>query len=149
MTMQTPRPEMEMDKVWDLPDEAVQPLALKTVLMLEDNAELAATLKTFLKEHFYQVVHVTNGADGVRQLLARDFDVILCDLVMPNLPGDMFYKAVENTKPHLCKRFVFMTGHGSDSKWRRFSRDARRTMLLKPFPLPALIEAIEVALAAP
>ena len=73
---------------------------MKTVLMLEDDPHCTKLLREFLESHSFRVTCVTNGADGVRQILDQDFDILLCDLFMPHLPGDMFYKAVERTKAH-------------------------------------------------
>ena len=52
--------------------------------------------------------------------MVSDYSVILCDMVMPNLAGDMFYVAVERVKPHLCRRIVFVTGHQGDRKVDEF-----------------------------
>jgi two-component system, NtrC family, sensor kinase len=83
----------------------------------------------------------------VREIMARDFDLILCDLVMPNLPGDMFYLAVERTKQHLCKRFVFMTGHRADPKWDGFIRKVGGVVIWKPFSLPKLVTMMQQVLS--
>jgi DNA-binding NarL/FixJ family response regulator len=88
------------------------------------------------------VIRVPSGVEGLKHIMAVDFHVILCDLVMPNLPGDMFYLAVERIKPQLCKRFIFMTGHGADPKWDAFIRKVRGLVLFKPFPLHDLLAAI-------
>jgi hypothetical protein len=67
-------------------------------------------------------------------------------MVMPNLPGDMFYLAVERTKPGLCKRFLFMTGHAADPKWDSFIRKVNGVILWKPFELHELMERIALVL---
>jgi DNA-binding NarL/FixJ family response regulator len=77
--------------------------------------------------------------------MASDFDIILCDMVMPSLPGEQFYLAVERTKPHLCKRFIFMTDHQADPKTEAFIRPVRGLMLWKPFRLADLLTAIAIA----
>ena len=64
----------------------------------------------------------------------------------PNLSGDMFYMAVERTKPNLCKRFIFMTGHKGDPKIDAFIRKVRGLMLWKPFELHDLQATIEAIL---
>jgi len=115
---------------------------MKKVLMLEDDPDCAKMLQDFLESHSFEVTCVTNGADGVRQVLDQDFDILLCDLVMPHLPGDMFYLAVERTKPHLCRRFVFMTGYGANPKYEAFIRKAKVPMMLKPFLLSDLLGTI-------
>jgi two-component system, cell cycle sensor histidine kinase and response regulator CckA len=146
--MITPRKQrfVPPEKTYDLTDEA-SALDPRSVLMLEDNTEFAETLQLFLEAHSFQVLRVANGVEGLRQIMAKDFDAILCDLVMPNLPGDMFYLAVERTKPHLCKRFIFMSGHQADPKWDTFIRKVRALALWKPFPMADLLAAIQTVLA--
>src|SRR5215813_2760786 len=114
--------------VYEMPRGSVAP-RLKSVLMLEDDLALAEMIRVFLQSHSFRVTHVTNGAEGLRKILDNDFDIVLCDMVMPNLPGDMFYLAVERTKKHLCRRFVFMTGHHANPKYDEFIRQVKGPML--------------------
>lgn len=118
----------------------------KKILLLEDDKDLAPMLECFLKTNSFQVTTVSNGVQGLRKIMESDFDVILCDMVMPNLPGDMFYLAVERTKPGLCKRFLFMTGHAADPKWDSFIRKVNGVILWKPFELHELMERIALVL---
>ncbi len=94
-------------------DASSQPetnLDIKSILLLDDDADLADTLKDLLETHNFIVTTVPNGVEGVREVMRFDFDLIMCDMMMPHMPGDMFYFAVERTKPHLCSRFIFITG---------------------------------------
>jgi len=118
----------------------------KTILLLEDDSDLVAVLKAFFEDEGYLVTHVGNGVDGLKRVMATDFNVILCDMLMPNLAGDMFYMAVERVKPNLCKRFIFMTGHKGDPKWDGFVRKIGGILLFKPFQLHVLTEAVETVL---
>lgn len=137
-----PRPD---DKVYDL--SGFNPSAeFKKVLLVEDQVDFADTLRVFLEEELFQVTCVKDGVEGMRQIMAADFDVILCDLVMPHLPGDMFYFGVERVKPHLGKRFVFITGHRADPKWDAFLRRVDGVVLWKPFPMRDLLNAIRQVL---
>ena len=117
---------------------------MKTVLMLEDDPHCAEMLRQFLESQSFQVTWVTNGADGVRKILNYDFDVVLCDLAMPHLPGDMFYMAVERTKAHLCHRFIFMTGYSANPKYEAFIRKVQAPVLFKPFLLSDLLNMIDL-----
>jgi DNA-binding NarL/FixJ family response regulator len=81
--------------------------------------------------------------EGLKKILADDYSVILCDMVMPNFPGDMFYLAVERARPHLCKRFIFMTGHKGERKIEQFIRRIRGLMLWKPFEMHVLFDTIQ------
>ena len=80
---------------------------------------------------------------GIKRILACDYTVILCDMMMPNLPGDLFYTAVERVKPDLCRRFLFMSGHEGDRKIYEFIRKVRGLILWKPFQANVLIESIQ------
>ena len=68
--------------------------------------------------------------------------------MMPNLPGDMFYLAVERTKPQLCKKFIFMTGFAGDPKWQAFISRVKGVVLAKPFEFHLLLESITRVLIA-
>jgi DNA-binding NtrC family response regulator len=114
----------------------------KRLLLLEDDEMLKNVVKEFLTENFYEVHAVSNGAEGVRAVLKQEFDVIVCDLMMPKLPGDMFYTAIERMRPHLCRRFIFITGHRGNPKITEFIKQVRGTMLAKPFRMDDLMEAI-------
>ena len=117
-------------------------LSTKRVLLLEDDEMFKTIIKDFLESNFYQVVAVNNGAEGVRAVLKDDFDVVICDMMMPKLPGDMFYTAIERMRPHLCRRFIFITGHRGNPKINDFIKQVRGTMLAKPFHMDDLLEAI-------
>jgi CheY-like chemotaxis protein len=136
---QNPLPE----KTYELSEVAEVP-KMKNFLLLEDDVAFATSLRETLEGQGYQVTVVTNGTDGLKQILATDFEIIICDMVMPNFPGDMFYQAVERVRPNLCRRFIFMTGHQGDRKIEEFIRRIRGVMLWKPFQMHVLFEAIKV-----
>lgn len=129
-------------RLYELPEDPNQARP-QAVLVLEDDPEFSSVLQLTLEQQDYRVTLVQNGAQGIQQVLARDFDAILCDIMMPNFPGDMFYLAVQRTKPALCKKFIFMTGHQHDPKIREFLSRVPCRILYKPFSMQALFEALE------
>lgn len=133
-----PKPEI----THEVPDEDMPPDKRKLLILDDDEA-----LTDLLKDHFagsgHLVTVVKTGVEGIKHIMATDFDVILCDMVMPNMPGDMFYRAVERVKPHLTKRFLFMTGHRGDPKIDAFIRSVKGLILFKPFELHTLNEYID------
>ena len=118
------------------------PARTKKVLLVDDDATFQEIMKDFLIECGFNVVAVQNGVEGVHEVLASDFEIILCDMMMPTLPGDMFYRAVERMRPHLCQRFVFMTGHRGNQKVNEFITQVKGTILNKPFKIDDLLEMI-------
>jgi DNA-binding response OmpR family regulator len=107
-------------------------LDIKSILLLDDDVELADTLKALLESRNFVVTTATNGVEGLREVMDLDFDVIICDMVMPSLPGDMFYLAVQKTKPHLCNRFLFITGHSDNPRVDDFLKKTNGLVLIKP-----------------
>ncbi len=133
------------ERVHDVDDDDLPP-SPKKILIVDDDEDLTGILRDFLENDGFRVAVVHSGVDGVKQIMADTFDLVLCDMVMPAMRGDMFYKAVERTKPHLCQRFVFMTGHQADKDVNDFIRSIRGLVLWKPFEMHQLTEAIGIIL---
>jgi DNA-binding response OmpR family regulator len=123
--------------------DGVAEAGIRSVLIVEDDVEFGDALRTYLESHPFCVTRVTDGAEALRQIQAEDFDLILCDIVLPNLPGDELHRAVERIKPYLCNRFVFMTGHHAHPSSDDFIRRAGALMMWKPFHLPDVLVAAE------
>lgn len=121
-------------------------LDIKSILLLDDDLELADTLKMLLESRNFLVTTVKNGVEGLREVMSLDFDVIMCDMLMPAMPGDMFYLAVQRTKPQLCKRFIFITGHPGNPKIDEFLKTVDAMVLYKPVVTDDLVRAISFVL---
>jgi len=121
-------------------------LEIKNILLVDDDIELADTLKELLESRNFIVTKVNNGLEALREVINFDFDVIICDLLMPEMPGDMFYLAVQKTKPLLCKRFLFITGHSDNPKVEAFLKRVDGIALFKPVLMDELVEMISLVL---
>lgn len=118
-------------------------VGLRTLLVVEDDPDFSEQLRTFLESNGFYVSCVPNAAEGLRQLAATNFDLVLCDMVLQGPSGEDFYREVERVQPELCRRFVFMTGHDAHPRTDRFIRQVRALMLWKPFLLSDVLVAIE------
>jgi len=130
-------------KTFEIPDDLVPRTACR-VLLLEDDDDLAVTIRDLLSTRNYLVDRVRNGAEGLKRILAEDYHAIVCDMVMPSFPGDMFYLAVERSKPHLCRRFVFTTGHRADQRIYKFLKEVKALVVWKPFQAHELFDAVDL-----
>jgi DNA-binding response OmpR family regulator len=117
------------------------------VLLLEDEAQTNFILREYLGSLGYKVVAVANGVDGLREVMTSDFELVICDMMMPKLPGDMFYLAVQKTRPQLCNRFVFITGHQENPAVDAFIERTHSAILVKPFRLQQLEVTLESILS--
>ena len=137
--------EPGVTRLHEIPDD-LMPEKNKRILIVEDDPAISELLTTILSTQPFDLTAVPNGAEGLKRVLADDYDLIICDMVMPGFPGDMFYRAVERVRPHLCSRFLFVTGHNGDPRVDGFIRSIRGLMLFKPFQLHELSTAMEVVL---
>ncbi len=121
---------------------------LKHVFLIDDDLEVLDTYSEMLMANECTVSKFTNGVDALKQVMLPDchVDVIFCDLMMPTMAGDMFYKAVQRVKPHLCPRFVFITGYEGHPRFEDFIKREKPVVLYKPVTLGKLIGTLKVAM---
>ena len=118
------------------------------ILVVEDDLDLAFMYKDALEERGYSVSTAPNGLLALKCILHRQVDAVLCDLKMPEMHGDKFFEAVERLKPHLVRRFIFVTGMANDPQFRSFIERMASQTLLKPASIEQVLEAVEKTLAA-
>ena len=74
--------------------------------------------------------------------------MILCDLKMPELNGESFYREVARQNPELGRRFIFLTGSAATSETRHFLEHSGPPHLTKPFDMATLRRVVQRTLAA-
>ena len=109
------------------------------VLIIDDEPLIGTTLKVLLGEE-HDVVVATNGKQA-QQLLAEDadFDVILCDLMMPGVSGMDLHAWLVQRSPVAARRMVFMTGGAFTERARKWISEVPNPRLEKPFDPPELV----------
>lgn len=102
------------------------------VLLIDDEPLVARAIQRALKG--YEVTAVNNAADGLTLLLeGKRFDLILCDVMMPNRTGPEFYEQLAKLSPDHAPRVVFLTGGVTDPALEAFLAATLNPTLLKPF----------------
>src|SRR5262249_11684448 len=115
----------------------------RSVLIVDDNLQLAQTLRDLLTAHGFEVIVVSNGVLGLKHVLHKEVDAIISDLQMPQLEGDMFFSTVQRVNPELAKRFIFITGMAEDPHFQKFIATVNAPVLRKPVAIEVLLEAID------
>lgn len=128
------------------PDTAPQ-AAPRTALVIDDEAELADVLARMLAVHGFRCDFAVAGRDAQDLLSRGEYDVILCDLRMPDIDGQDLYRWLERKRPHLCQRTVFVTGDALNRVTAEFLARSGRPVLEKPF-LPEEVRRLVAALDA-
>src|ERR1051325_6132888 len=139
-----------MRKFEPLPDEIRPPvnsLPLKAVLVVDDDKQLASALQWILADENYLVDVAFDGEEALLKLKVHEYDVIICDLLMPRMRGDEFYLQANELRPDVGERFIFITGFAADSHNKDFLSRRGIRYLSKPFPINDLITAVQELLA--
>nr|MCH9685775.1 response regulator [Deltaproteobacteria bacterium] len=114
------------------------------VLVIDDEPLLGKSLRRALPDH--DVVVTEDPAHGLELCGTTDFDVIICDLMMPVIGGQDVYEHLQEHAPELAARVIFMTGGAFTPSAQRFIRTVDNIVLTKPFAPVDLREAIDVVL---
>lgn len=126
------------DTSMDLPFHEAGDVDLKArILVVDDEPLISAALKRALKDHFVDVA--SSGRDAVQIIEAKqgNFDLVFCDLMMPDLTGMDVFEWTKARHPRLERSFVFMTGGIFTARARAFLQQIRgaNPTLEKPFDL--------------
>jgi two-component system, cell cycle sensor histidine kinase and response regulator CckA len=115
----------------------------RRVLAVDDEALLLKAYRRMLGEA-HELTTALGGTEALR-ILARDvaFDVVLCDLQMPEVSGMELYAAVRERFPSLADRFVFVTGGAFSSDARKFLEDSVAVVIQKPFRVEDMLSLID------
>ena len=124
------------------------PVSSKHVLVVDDDIELAFTYQALLQLRGYRVSTAANGAQALKLVLNSDVDAVLCDLSMPELAGDLFYIEVGRARPHLLKRFIFVTGNADNPLYETFLKNVRAPVLTKPVSFDGLVAKLQAVFSA-
>jgi CheY-like chemotaxis protein len=133
--------EEEAPRTIELPQQYAD-APRQRVLLLDDREDYREVIEEYLVSRFYEVTSVGNGVEGIREIMKDAFDLIICDMMMPKLGGEMFYWAATRIRPAAGQRFIFFTGHKNDPTIQAFFERVNAVVLYKPFKLEALNAAM-------
>ncbi len=121
------------------------PDAKLQVLVVDDAPAIRRVVRAFLAEH--AVEEASSGREAIDLLTAREFDLVLCDLVMNDLTGIDVYERLAQLRPGQESRLVFMTGGAFTERSQRFLDQTHNKVLMKPFSAGQLLAAANEAAA--
>lgn len=112
------------------------------VVIVDDNAELAWFFSEILKLHGYDSTVLSDAVAALKYVLSHPTDVVICDLQMPQLDGDLFYATVERSNPGLARRFLFITGVADEARFQTFVNTVEVPVLRKPVAVETLLSEV-------
>lgn len=109
-------------------------------MVIDDDPMILRSLKRVLNGHDLTLM---SGGQEALDVLARDksFDIILCDLMMPNVTGMDVYHQLSSQEPELARRIVFLSGGAVTPQAQRLLKEAPNRRYEKPLS-PAELDEI-------
>ena len=124
--------------------ESLLPIARVRILVIDDEPMVLRSIQRLLHDHETSVA--TSASEAERALRESDsIDVVLCDVMMPEVSGADMYERLVHLRPELERRFVFLTGGMFDDAVARRIEALDLPVVKKPWTRAELIGAIESA----
>ncbi len=119
---------------------------MKKILVIEDNPGVRENLEEVLELYGYEVSTAANGKEGVQQALNDPPDLILCDVMMPELDGYGVLNILSSKAQTSDIPFVFLTAKTEKSDMRRGMNLGADDYITKPYYKDELLKVIELRL---
>ncbi len=116
---------------------------MKTILVIDDDAQLRSVLSTFLQRHGWQVVETADGDQALELARKHLPQAILCDLLMPGTNGFRVCSAIRNDDSLRYSLLVAMSGKGFEDTRQSALEAGADEFLVKPLDLDHLLSLLD------
>ena len=120
------------------------PISERTVLIVDDDRDVAETLSDVLRLDGHHAEIVANGTLALEKLRDGRYDLILSDVRMPELDGPRFYTHLERRHPTFLRRVAFLTGDTLSPETTAFLERTRVPTMAKPFTLEQVRQVLQL-----
>jgi CheY-like chemotaxis protein len=110
------------------------------ILIVDDDAHVASAMRRQLRA--YEVDLCGSGAEAIEICLRENYDLILCDVMMPGLSGMDVYKRLSQLRPEVVPRIVFVTGGAFTPHMTAFLESIPNRVLDKPVPRAVMLGVV-------
>lgn len=119
---------------------------MKKILMIEDEVQNREIFLECLRAEGFEAIGAENGLVGVQQVQAHLPDLVLCDIVMPQLDGYGVFSALKQNSATALIPFIFLTAKGAKAEIRKGMEMGADDYLTKPSTAEELLGAIAARL---
>jgi signal transduction histidine kinase/ActR/RegA family two-component response regulator len=118
----------------------------KRILVVEDEPTVARFIGDVLEEQGFAVQVLFDAHEALARASHDSFDLVICDMKMPGLDGQHFYKSLKRSGSPLADNFLFVTGDTIGPQTQAFLAQNHLAFLSKPFRMEELTEHVWRAL---
>jgi type II secretory ATPase GspE/PulE/Tfp pilus assembly ATPase PilB-like protein len=122
----------------DVPEEDITQDGRITVLLVDDEEPLRKALRDVLEDEGFRVFEAADGAQAIEQVDKRVPDVVVLDLMLPQVDGYEVLRMLRARETTLNTRVIVLTAHGDEESEVRVFRAGADDFLAKPFRPRAL-----------
>ncbi len=119
---------------------------MKKILVIEDEQDIRDSIQEIVEMAGYVVTPIANGEAGLNELMHNPFDLIICDIMMPEMDGFSLLTALKKD-PSFVTPFIFLTAKVQSNDLRTGMNLGADDYLHKPFKSKDLLSAIETRLS--
>jgi DNA-binding NarL/FixJ family response regulator len=119
---------------------------MKKILVIEDEPEMRRNITALLRYYDYEPIAAENGTAGVNAARREKPDLILCDVMMPELDGYGVLQSLQTDDLLARIPFIFLTAKGEKDDLRNGMNLGADDYLTKPVANADLVRAIEARL---
>ncbi|NCI45674.1 response regulator [Sediminibacterium soli] len=116
---------------------------MKKILLIEDNDDVRENTAEILELSNYRVVTAPNGKQGIALALQELPDLIICDIMMPELDGYGVLHALHKHPQTAAIPFIFLTAKSEKTDFRKGMGMGADDYITKPFDGTELLNAVE------
>lgn len=116
------------------------------ILIVDDELNIRETINELLTHKNYETKTAENGQDALDILNAWTPDLIICDIMMPVMDGEVFQKIVHDDKLLGVIPFIFLTAKNEHNLIRKCLNSGADDFISKPFKIEELLNAIKTKL---
>ena len=116
------------------------------ILIIDDNADVRNNLEEILKLSGYEVIAAANGKEGIQKAMDALPDLVLCDIIMPNLDGYGTLEILSKNPKTAGIPLIFLTAKSEKEDFRKGMSLGAYDYITKPFDDVNLLKTIETRL---
>lgn len=107
----------------------------RRVLVVDDDVELLGLLADLIVSEGQSADMASSGREALAKIEQEDYDLVLCDIRMPELDGPGLYEELKHCHPHVLNRFVFIAADAEVQRKRLREFLDRTGVLIIPKPI--------------
>jgi len=120
----------------------------RRVLIIETEATVVEQLADVLENFDHRIDTASAALDGLRRIQEEDYDLIILDMMMPDMTPDQMYDELARNCPESLDKVIFLADDNPDEATRQFLARRGGRSLSRPFSIQKIVETVRSVLTS-